>query len=312
MGLLALTAGAIAARYVPIPGHRTLYVVIASPFLIPLAMIAVLVFVWGRRWVMTVVAVCAALALITPQIPWYVSAQPAQGGTSVRAATVNMKFGRADPSAVVELVSSSADVVMLQELTPEAVRGITAAGIEGTFPYKAVEAREGAAGAAIYSRYPLSDVENVPGFKMPMIKATLRPTGAADDVTVVSMHFAAPWPQPIRGWQNDFQRFPSTLADLASSAGDAPILVGGDFNATVDMRPYRDLLTNGYRDASEQAGTGRDPTFPSNGRIPPLIGIDHFITRNCIAISTHTVNVAGTDHRALLATVVLTAPTGYS
>lgn len=259
---------------------------------------------------MTVVAVGAALALITPQIPWYVSAQPTHGGTTVRAATVNMMYGRADPSAVVELVSSSADVVMLQELTPEAVRGITAAGIEDAFPYTAVEAREGAAGAAIYSRYPLSDVENLPGFEMPMVKATLRPPGGADDITVVSMHFAAPWPQPIRGWQNDFDKFPSTLADLASSAGDAPILIGGDFNATVDMRPYRDLLTNGYRDAAEQAGTGRDPTFPSNGRIPPFIGIDHFITRNCTATSTHTVNVAGTDHRALLAAVVLTTPTG--
>jgi hypothetical protein len=74
---------------------------------------------------------------------------------------------------------------------------------------------------------------------------------------VVSVHFDAPRPQPIDGWQRDFSIFPQTVADLAAQAGSAPILIGGDFNATIDMKPFRDLLTNGYRDSAEQAGAGR-------------------------------------------------------
>lgn len=309
--LLAGTSGAVVARYLPIPDHRTLYAAIASPFLVPAGLLAILVFAWGRRWAMAAIACCAALALVVPQIPWYVSAEPAREGARVRAVTVNMLFGKADPQATVELASSSADVVMLQELTPDAVDGITAAGIGRAFPYRAVEAREGAAGAGIYSRYPLTRVETVPGFEMPMVKAALRPPGTDTDVTVVSMHLAAPWPQPIDGWHNDFTLFPQVLADLARQTGSGPTLIGGDFNATTDMRPYRDLLTNGYRDAAEQSGTGRDLTYPANRRIPPLMGIDHFITRNCTAIATHTVDIAGTDHRALVTTVVL-APAGGS
>ena len=71
------------------------------------------------------------------------------------------------------------------------------------------------------------------------------------------------------------------------------------------MRPFRKLLTNGYRDAAEQAGAGRTFTYPSNRRFPPIIGIDHVLTRNCTAVSMRTVEIAGTDHRALLTTVMV-------
>lgn len=305
VGLLIVATVALVARYVPIPGHRTLYAVIAAPYLIPAALGALLLFLWGRRWLMAGVAACLAIALVAPQLPWYVRADTGPTGTTVRAMTLNMLFGAADPAAALAVASSSADVLMLQELTPAAVDGLTAAGIEKRFPYKAVDARPGATGAAIYSRYPLTDVANVPGFEMAMVKAKTRPPGAATDMTVLSMHFAAPWPQPIDGWQSDLSRFGQTLAELATETGGAPLLIGGDFNATLDMRPFRDLLTNGYRDASEQAGAGRELTFPSNRRFPPLMGIDHILTRNGTAVSAHTVEVAGTDHRAVLATVVV-------
>jgi endonuclease/exonuclease/phosphatase (EEP) superfamily protein YafD len=65
------------------------------------------------------------------------------------------------------------------------------------------------------------------------------------------------------------------------------------------------LLTNGYDDAAEQAGSGRDLTYPSNRRFPPLIGIDHVLTRNATAVTTETIEVPDTDHRALLATVMV-------
>ena len=34
------------------------------------------------------------------------------------------------------------------------------------------------------------------------------------------------------------------------------MIVAGDFNSTTDMRPFRALLRNGYRDAAEQSGAG--------------------------------------------------------
>lgn len=305
VGLVLVTIGGLVARYVPIPGHRTLYAVIASPFVILAAVVAILVFLWSRHFVMAGLATCLAVAVVVPQVPWYVSATPAPEGVTVRAMTANMLYGRADPRSLMAVASREADVLMLQELTPKAVQGLTDAGIDREFPHRAVEARPGAAGAAVYSRYPLSNVETIHDFEMPMVKADLLVPGAQDELTVLSMHFAAPWPQPIGGWQHDVAMFPNTLNDLASRSGDAPILIGGDFNSTIDMRPFRDLLTNGYRDASEQAGSGRTLTYPSNNRIPPFMGIDHFLTRNATAVATRTVAIEGTDHRALLATIVV-------
>lgn len=312
VGLLLVAVGALVARYVPIPGHRTLYAVIASPFLMPAALIALLLFVWGRRWFMAVVAAALAVALVAPQVPWYVRAAPAANGTTVRAMTINMLYGQADPQSVLAVASTNADVVLVQEITPEAVQGLSDAGMDREFPHRAVDARPAAAGTGIYSRYPLTDVENLPGYRLATVKASLRPAGANADLTVVSVHFAAPWPQPISGWHHDLDRFPDTLTDLANRSGDAPILVGGDFNSTIDMRPYRDLLTNGYRDATEEAGAGRELTYPSNDRIPPFMGIDHFLTRNATAVAAHTVQIEGTDHRALLTTVVLAPVTSGS
>jgi endonuclease/exonuclease/phosphatase family metal-dependent hydrolase len=213
-------------------------------------------------------------------------------------------FGHADTRAVKNVASAEADVIVLQELTPEAARSLVAAGMDEEFPYRTLDPRPAAGGIGIYSRYPLSDVTNIPGYELAMVSATLR-IDDARPLTVVSMHFAAPWPQPINGWHNDFGKFPKTMSKLAADAAGNPILIGGDFNATIDMSPFRALLTNGYRDAAEQSGAGRERTFPANRPYPAFMGIDHFITRDCTATSSHTVEIPGTDHMALLATIML-------
>jgi len=81
------------------------------------------------------------------------------------------------------------------------------------------------------------------------------------------------------------------------------VIISGDYNSTPDMRQFRDLLTNGYRDAVEQTGSGYAPTFKADSWLPPVITIDHVLTRNAAASSIKTVKITGTDHRALLATI---------
>jgi endonuclease/exonuclease/phosphatase (EEP) superfamily protein YafD len=69
------------------------------------------------------------------------------------------------------------------------------------------------------------------------------------------------------------------------------------------MRQFRDLLTDGYHDAVEQTGSGFAPTFPAGTRFPPVITIDHILTRNAEASEIKTIEMPGSDHRSLLATV---------
>ncbi|MEI8082722.1 MAG: hypothetical protein WCI74_12845 [Actinomycetes bacterium] len=63
------------------------------------------------------------------------------------------------------------------------------------------------------------------------------------------------------------------------------------------MRQFRDLLTDGYRDAVEQTGSGLAPTFPADTWLPTVITIDHVLTRNAVASSIMAIHVAESDHR---------------
>ncbi|MBI3690541.1 MAG: hypothetical protein HY239_07780 [Mycolicibacterium aromaticivorans] len=93
------------------------------------------------------------------------------------------------------------------------------------------------------------------------------------------------------------------MDNFARTAGPAAVIIGGDYNSTPDMRQFRDLLTDGYRDAVQETGSSFAPTFPSNRRFPPVITIDHVLTLNAAAESVRTIEIPGSDHRALLATV---------
>ena len=186
---------------------------------------------------------------------------------------------------------------MVQELTPGAVRRLRAAGIERNFPHSVVEPRPEAAGVGLYSRYPITTSARIGGLQRAMVSTRLRIEGVTTDPVVASVHLASPWPHQIDGWHHDLDSLPSILADLAAEADDGSILIGGDFNATIDMRPFRRLLDGGYRDASEQAGAGRQFTFPSRRRVPPFMGLDHVLTRNATAVKTETIRVPDSDHR---------------
>jgi endonuclease/exonuclease/phosphatase (EEP) superfamily protein YafD len=239
------------------------------------------------------------------QAPSYVSAKAAPDEVPVRTMSINMLYGRADPVPLVAAAVERADVVMVQELTPEAVAGLTAAGLDKAFPHRILDARPDAQGVGLYSRYPLSSSDRIGGYALAMVQARLHVDGVRRDPTVLSVHLAAPWPQPIGDWNHDLARFPTTLADVAAAADGGAVMVGGDFNATIDMQPFRNLLRDGYRDATEQAGDGRRLTYPANRRIPSFMGIDHVLTRDCTATTTDTLELPGTDHRALFATVMV-------
>jgi endonuclease/exonuclease/phosphatase (EEP) superfamily protein YafD len=94
------------------------------------------------------------------------------------------------------------------------------------------------------------------------------------------------------------------LGQLSQDAGSSAIIVAGDFNSTYDMRPFRRLLDEGYRDAVEQAGAGLTFSFPTWRWVwAPMIGIDHVLVHNCAATWARTASVSGSDHFALLTTI---------
>jgi endonuclease/exonuclease/phosphatase (EEP) superfamily protein YafD len=93
---------------------------------------------------------------------------------------------------------------------------------------------------------------------------------------------------------------------LPTLSGCDPMIVGGDFNATPDTVQFRTILGAGFADAADQAGAGSTRTYPADRWYPPLIAIDHVLSRNGpVATDLRTVAIKGSDHRALVVRVAV-------
>ncbi|MGA5543890.1 endonuclease/exonuclease/phosphatase family protein [Mycobacterium sp. NPDC051198] len=301
-----MAAVGLAVRYVPLGRHGTVLLATASPYLTLAAPVAVLLLVLGRRWVLTALAVVLTLAIAVIQVPHYLGPEAVTAQSApLRIFTSNLGMGRGDPAAVVAAAERTADVVVIQELTQEAADGLIAAGLENTFGHRIFDPEPMAGGLGIWSRFPLTDSAHVPGYSMVMLRSRVQVPDVAVPPILVGIHFAAPWPQPIESWRNDMAKFPTMLRELADEAGPAAVIVAGDFNATHDMLPFRELLATGYRDAAEQAGGGLVRTFPVGPRRVPAVGIDHVLLRNADATAVRTELVPEADHMALIADIVV-------
>ena len=138
----------------------------ATPYLVVLPLAAGIVAAAVRRPWLAAGAVVAAGLLAATQVPLYVGG-PALAGPSLplRIVTSNMKYGQADPIALVELVrDGDVDVLFLQELTSHGVTRLTAAGIGELLPYQLLRPSPQSTGAGIYSRHPLTALDAPGGF----------------------------------------------------------------------------------------------------------------------------------------------------
>jgi endonuclease/exonuclease/phosphatase (EEP) superfamily protein YafD len=298
---LAVAAAGLVARYLPISNEVVLVVAAVSPYLSAVGLAAMIMFALIRRWVLTIAAAALCAVMLIVLLPRYLGPEKSTvPAVSVRVLTANLGLGRADPKAVVALARDTADVLVVQEMTPGLAVAMSAAGLDAVMPHRSIDPRKDANGIGIWSRYPMADPRSVRGSAMPMRSARLQVPGVAIAPTVLAVHIAAPWVQPLHYFRDDIAWFPTVLAEAARNAGSGAVIVAGDLNSTYDMRPFRRLLDVGYRDAAEQAGAGLTRSFPSQSWHGPVVGIDHVLVRNCVAGSAHTVPVPGSDHRGLL------------
>lgn len=309
LGAAALFAAAVAilVRFVPLAYRPLVAIAALAPYLSVGAPLALVVFAALRRWVLAMLAITLTAIVVALQAPLYVGEDGAAGVT-VRFISANLRYGQADPAAVTELAREHADVLAVQELTPGAARWLAAAGLDAAFPFRALRPMDGPAGVGIWSRYPITATDVDERFWLGLLTARVAVPTVPEDVTVLTTHMSAPWPDPLQGWRDDVRRFATALQTMAEHT-NGPILVAGDLNSTTDMREFRQLLKAGYRDAAEQAGAGLTRTHPADIAVPPVFAVDHILLRDCTAVSVRTASVRGSDHRAIVADVALPTPT---
>ncbi|MFI6318014.1 endonuclease/exonuclease/phosphatase family protein [Nonomuraea sp. NPDC050556] len=254
--------------------------------------LVVALLVWRRNRPAAIAALvaCAVLAvLVLPRA----TGVPVGQGKPFRVLSLNM-FGRADPDTVVALVRKyHPDVLSALELTPAQVDRLDAAGLKDLMPYRVLEPDYGATGSGLYAALPMTPLTGLftpIGHNMPAATVTL-PDGRP--VQVVAVHPNPPLGSMTSEWN-------ASLAALPSASKDVLRVLAGDFNASLDHRAFRDLLSRGYLDAADRAGKALTPTWPNGRRLPPMITIDHILADSRAGVaSVEILDVPGTDHRAI-------------
>ena len=320
--LLARLTGGHAPR--PGPQLAALAPVATLPALAAVALAAT-----SAWWLALLLAVPAAILLAwqLPPFPSNASARPVTphrfpasppDTVTVRVLTLNSRGGSADAAALVAVLRQHAvDVLAVQELTWDLVHRLDEAGLGTLLPHAHLDPRPEAPGCGLWARWPLTPLPTVPGLVAAAPRARAEPAPGRP-VVLTAVHPLTPMRDRGYPWQRDLAR----LLPLAQDSG--PQVVMGDFNASRDHQPFRNLLAAGFLDCADAAQHRTWPGFTwpvswdlysdrenqrfPDRRTPALMRLDHVLVSRAGATvrTARPVRVAGTDHQAVLAVIEFT------
>jgi endonuclease/exonuclease/phosphatase (EEP) superfamily protein YafD len=276
-----------------------------TPVLVIVGVVGFVVLLLARRWIVAGIAALVVVAGVVTQAPLYVGASSAADSDLV-VMQANIYLGQADIVSLASTVrAEDVDLLTIVELTEGALNRIEVSDLAVALPYSFTHALPDGRGVGIFSKYPLVDGRVLDGFRLGNVRAETDLPGHGR-TAVYALHPLPPWPEAAWRWDLEMSRLSDILAAEA-----LPTIVGADMNSTWDHRPFRRMLA-GYGpdtspdllDAAEVVGAGFVPTYPADKAIPPLLTIDHVLTRGGLQpTSMHTVTLVGSDHRGVVATV---------
>ncbi len=277
-----------------------------TPLAIPVYAVLVLWLAVGaalrrQRRTAELLATVLAVVLLGVHLWWFApqvtgdNPAPAAGAPRITVMNANLYEGHGSAKDVVAAVREHhVNILVLEEITPSLLQQMDDLGLATLLPDRVGEPDYMVAGTMILADQPLTDHVR--------LRTTFQGWEATyDGLAVLGVHPVAP--VDPAGWRADH------AAILKQAEDDHADLILGDLNATPDHEPMRQLDDAGFRDASEAANEGWQPTWPANHvgvfpLLPPVVKIDHVLVGEDMAsLGTSTVDIAGTDHYALLATV---------
>jgi endonuclease/exonuclease/phosphatase (EEP) superfamily protein YafD len=271
-----------------------------TPYALLLGTLALVGVLALRRWQAAGLVLAAVVALAVMVLPReFGEAESVSGGIPVRVLSANLAKGGADSTRLLGLArGNDADLVFLQEVSARKVRELDRAGFPDEYPHRVLDVTRTNGGGAIFSRWPLRQLNSLEEGRQP--RARVRVPGSIS-LEVISIHPTAPIkPGTTLDWDRDYRFLP------AAGSADDPLVLAGDFNATLDHENLRQLIGTGYRDAADVTGNGFVSTWPSGaGRSLPVT-IDHVLAERGILFSEYRVEeLKGSDHRAVFAELVI-------
>jgi endonuclease/exonuclease/phosphatase (EEP) superfamily protein YafD len=267
-------------------------------FVLPALLVAVAAICFRAR-VLAVVAVVVVIGLGVWVLPpvFRDTSVPAAAATAprLRIVSANVMFDNPQHTALVdELRSLDADVIFLQEVTPDWWHAIRAGGLLRSHPHFIEAARWGADGMALLSRLPFVSHRLRHVGRRPVPTATVRAGNVS--VHLVDVHVVAPLEtfDENRDQQVAINRI---VRDTAK-----PRIVAGDYNATPTNRWYQELLDLGFHEVHEAVGDPFATTWPNGVRHLPPIRLDHVFVDDppVVPLDVQQGTGTGSDHRPVI------------
>ncbi|MDN5789768.1 MAG: endonuclease/exonuclease/phosphatase family protein [Micrococcales bacterium] len=296
-----------AARWIDTTARPIVIAQTGGPFVVVgLGLLFAVTVLLRRWWMLAPVAVVLSVAL-TQAVPTFLASTHPEAQRVMTVMSSNLDYGQANAEQLMAAVRArAADVLVLIEATPDAVRRLEDAGLDDVMPHHVGAARaENATVTLVYSRYPMSAVvadtaaETTPGTAP---EVTLDVLGAP--VRLKAVHVMP----PLAG---DTVRWRAGLSDLAQWRGRQPaterLVLVGDFNAGFGHPGFRDVVGE-LTDAQRANGGGWVRTWPFVGhRMPPFVALDHVLSRGLVPMDAGQEAIHGTDHAIVWGAYALTA-----
>jgi vancomycin resistance protein VanJ len=310
LGLVALTL--LWARGVTTPWPLAVANIFAAYLFLPV-LPSLLLALWLRSrrfWTALMVPMALWLVLFGHYLlpPRVAAAEP-----GLRLLTMNLLYNNERYFEAVEYIrQQQADVVLVQELSPEMAQALEQ-GLAQSYPYRVLRPADNWNGLGILSRYPfeqlLIDDISLQDLVIDVNGQRLRLMHVHPRAPRLRIRNVRRWPVPqsfSTEQRDEFLRWLNNHIDQSGSVANG-LIVAGDFNLTDREEPYR-ALDERLDNAFDTAGWGFGATFPAQSAdtprwIPfPLIRIDHvWSSANLPAQHAEThCDVPGADHCALV------------
>jgi endonuclease/exonuclease/phosphatase (EEP) superfamily protein YafD len=184
------------------------------------------------------------------------------------------------------------DVVAIQELAQH-----SSAVLADRYAY-GLAIPDGVQGCALVANHPITVTRTELPFR-PLLSAPVEVRGRT--VTIGAVHLA----NPVAMHDVRFRRH-QVRALLDEIQGTEPLVLVGDYNSSPAWPAYRMItrhLRDGVNDWAKQTGTRPTRTWNWGAGSPKLLRIDHIMVRGVELTDVKVIDIAGSDHRALVADI---------
>jgi len=315
-GLALLTIGTLVYLRIITPTYsRAIEIVAFSPLAMPIASVALIASLAAatlssglqRKMAFgaAAVALLAALVAFSWIAPLYLGSRSSvEGSAELVVMAQNLEYG--DARLIADRgIQAGVDVLVVTEAPGPALLQLREIAKE--LPYTIGIGEWGGEGSVVLSRYPLTDGTQISDGGDSRVVTVHTPEFG--DVDLVALHPTPPY-QKAR-WTADYERITDYLRDhyaAGAALHNRPVVIAGDFNATLDHAPIRRIRAMGFTDSADQLNLGFQPTWPAPGSVqrfgisvPPLVQIDHVMTSPAlVAASLTTFHTEGADHLGVL------------